>query len=203
MDRASAPQPTRTPSSVNAILSLTASRAILIMLLTARSSSQEETYMKRKWIVVAAFAIAISSFLFAQADKKSAKTKAGGGSAEQQIATLEDQSRDAALKADTAFLEKTLADDYVGISGMTGGLMTRDQAIQLRKSGDIKYDSIDVGDRKIRIYGNTAVVTSEATVKGTMKGQDISGDYRGTRVWVKQKGTWKAVSFQTTPIKSR
>ena len=121
------------------------------------------------------------------------------GNAEQEIRSLQEESRKAALKGDVSFLEKYLADDYVGIDGK-GALVTKAQAIQALKSGALKYESIDVRDSKIRTYGNTAIVDSLASLKVVNNGKPISGDFRATFVWVKQKGNWKRVSFQSTPV---
>jgi|SRR5579864_213607 len=129
-------------------------------------------------------------------DKDKGKDKPKGG-AEQQIASLEDQAKDAAVKADASFLENYLADDYVGVGG-TGKVNNKSEAIEMRKNGTVKYDSIDVSDRKIRVYGNTAIVNLKADVKLTVNGQDMSGPYRVSRVWVKQGGKWKIASFQST-----
>jgi len=57
-----------------------------------------------------------------------------------------------------------------------------------------------VRDSKIRVYGDTAVVTSLLFFKGTTSGKPFSGDVRSTRVWVKQKGNWKCVAFQVTRV---
>jgi ketosteroid isomerase-like protein len=122
------------------------------------------------------------------------------GNVEQEIKSLQEESRKAALKGDASFLEKYLADDYVAIDG-NGGIVTKAQAIQALKSGTIKYESIDVRDTKIRTYGNTAIVDSLASLKLTSDGKPISGDFRATFVWVKQKGNWKRVAFQSTPVR--
>jgi ketosteroid isomerase-like protein len=58
---------------------------------------------------------------------------------------------------------------------------------------------------KVRVYGDAAVVTGRATIKGQLKtgadsAQDISGQYRYTRVYVKQQGQWRLVSFQFAPV---
>ena len=79
-------------------------------------------------------------------------------------------------------------------------MVTKAQAIQALKSGAVKYESIDVRDTKIRAYGNTAIVDSLASLKLTINGKPISGDFRATFVWVKQKGNWKRVAFQSTPV---
>lgn len=120
---------------------------------------------------------------------------------EQQVKTLQEQGRQAALKGDTSFLEKYLADDYVGIGG-NGQFRTKAEAIESYKSGALKYEAIDVRNQKIRTYGDTAIVNSEASVRLTLDGKPISGDYRTTFVYVKRQGNWKQVAFQSTPVTS-
>jgi len=137
---------------------------------------------------------------FAQVGDEPSKTstRASGG-VEAQIEKLSDEGREAALKGDTSFLEKQTTDDYTSITG-TGAVLTKSEMIQMRKSGDIKYSSIDVSDRKVRMHGNTAIFTATAEVKGTLKGNDISGSYRIGQVWVKQGGTWKIAQIQSTKV---
>ena len=122
-----------------------------------------------------------------------------GGNADQQIKKLTDQIVAAQLKADTNSYEKLLADDYTAIHG-DGTLSTKAQDIENFKSGAVKYETVDMRDSKIRVYGDTAVVTSLLFFKGTTSGKPFSGDVRSTRVWVKQKGNWKCVAFQSTRV---
>ena len=122
-----------------------------------------------------------------------------GGSVAEQIEKLSDEGREAALKGDAAFLENNTADDYSAIGGM-GNVMSKSDAIQMRKSGDVKYSSIDVSDKKVRVYGNSAVLTATADIKGTVKDKDISGKYRIGQVWVKQGGKWKIAHMQSTKV---
>jgi hypothetical protein len=121
------------------------------------------------------------------------------GNVEQQIRTLHDQGRQAALKGDAGFFEKHLAAGYFGIGG-DGKLRTKAESVQDFKSGGIKYESIDERDVKVNTYGNTAVVNSVASVKLIANGKPISGDYRATFVYVKQGGGWREVAFQSTPV---
>jgi hypothetical protein len=78
--------------------------------------------------------------------------------------------------------------------------MSKSDAIQLRKSGDIKYSAIEVSDKKVRVYGNSAVLTATADTKATLKNNDISGKYRIVQVWVKQGGKWKIAHMQSTKV---
>ena len=69
------------------------------------------------------------------------------------------------------------------------------------QSGSFKYESRHISDLTIRVYGDTAVVTGRSNQKGMENGKDYSGDYRFTRVYVRQKGRWLTVALQATAIK--
>ena len=129
-------------------------------------------------------------------------TGQASGSIEQQIKTLYERGRQAALKADTSFMEGYLTDDYVGIAA-DGSLVTKDQNIQMLESGAIKYEAIDERDVKVHVYGDTAIVNALVFVRLTVNGKPISGDHRTTFVWLKRQGNWKEVFFQATRVASR
>jgi ketosteroid isomerase-like protein len=118
------------------------------------------------------------------------------GNVEEQIKTLSEQLSKAYVKGDTSFFEKYLADDYLGINASSQPY-TKTESL---KPGAVKYDSFDVHEMKIRVYGDTAVVTSLTSSKGAFGGKPFSGDFRTIRVWVKQKDGWKLVAFQSTQV---
>ena len=122
-----------------------------------------------------------------------------GGSAEQQIRTATNDLMAAVLKADTDAMDKILADDYTGVRG-DGSVLTKAQEIEKYKSGAIKYATNEIKDLKIRVYGHTAIVTSHSYTKNVRDGKPYSGANRNIWVWVKQKGTWKCVAYQTTRV---
>jgi uncharacterized protein DUF4440 len=121
------------------------------------------------------------------------------GNVEQQIKTLHDHGREAALKGDAGFFEKCLANTYFGIGG-DGRLRTKADVLQDFKSGGVKYESIDERDVKINTYGNTAILNSVASVKLTINGKPVNGDFRATFVYVKHGSKWEEVAFQSTPV---
>ena len=60
---------------------------------------------------------------------------------------------------------------------------------------------MDLSDVKVRIYGNTAVVTGIVTYTGEQAGLKNTGiPARFTRVLVKRDGIWKQVVNQSTRI---
>ena len=114
-----------------------------------------------------------------------------------EIVDMERQAKEASLHRDADFPQKTLAEDYVAITPL-GTVTTKQDTLSARKSGQLRYDSINVTDMVVRVYGDTAVVTARADVRGRQLGEDFSGPYRYTRVWVRRSGHWQTVSYQAT-----
>jgi ketosteroid isomerase-like protein len=114
-----------------------------------------------------------------------------------EIVDLERQAKDASLHRDAEYSRRTLAEDYVAITPL-GQVTTKQDSVSARKSGQLRYDTINVTDMVVRVYGDTAVVTARADVKGHQLGEDFSGPYRYTRVWVRREGHWQTVSYQAT-----
>jgi ketosteroid isomerase-like protein len=114
-----------------------------------------------------------------------------------EIVDLERQAKDASLHRDADFSQRTLAEDYVAITPL-GQVTTKQDTVRARKSGQLRYEAMDVSDMVVRVYGDTAVVTARADVKGHQLGEDFSGPYRYTRIWVRRSGRWQTVSYQAT-----
>jgi len=125
--------------------------------------------------------------------------KADAGSVEQTVMQMERDWVQASLKKDTAVMEKILADDWAGID-FSGKTNTKAQSIADLKSGASATQSIDLGDMKVRVYGNTAIVTGSDTEKSTYKGKDSSGKYVWTDVFVNRNGRWQAVASQSIKL---
>ncbi len=118
-----------------------------------------------------------------------------------EIDQLEQNWRDAILHRNVQAMEALLADDYIAITA-NGTLQSKDQTLANLKNGTLHFNSIDFSDRKVRFYGQTALVTSRAEVKGSTGEGEISGSYRYTRVYVRDpKGVWKIVSFEASRIR--
>jgi len=135
-----------------------------------------------------------------------AQTKPGMPRAERheskhEIDQLEQNWRDAILHRNVQAMEALLADDYIAITA-NGTLQSRDQALANLKNGALHFNAIEFSDRKVRFYGQTALVTSRAEVTGSTGEGEVSGSYRYTRVYVRDaKGQWKIVSFEASRIR--
>jgi ketosteroid isomerase-like protein len=94
--------------------------------------------------------------------------------------------------------KKLVADDWIAISPDGKSQTKADRAAEI-KTADIT--SATLGDMKVRVFGDTAVVTGtddEITLKDGKKSID---HYVWTDVFVKRNGEWLGVASQTTQIK--
>lgn len=142
-------------------------------------------------LAVLALACGLSqSLAFARADKPDAT---------EEIRALENARNDAIVRGDSAALERMTSDDYTFIT-LRGELRSKAEIVKGFANGTFKYESREISDLNIRVYGNTAVVTGRSSQKGAENGKDYSGDYRFTRVYVRSAGRWQTVALQATRI---
>ncbi len=140
--------------------------------------------------LIALYSLSLCTFLTAQTPSSPSK-------AEQEIRALEEERNRSILSGDAAALERMTSDDYTFIT-LRGELRTKAEIVKGFKSGSFKYDSRTISDLTVRVYGDAVVVTGRSSQKGKENGKDYSGDYRFTRVYVKQGGRWITVALQTT-----
>lgn len=105
----------------------------------------------------------------------------------------------AMVRADTAELGALLAED-VTYTHSTGQVESREEFLASIASGKLDYQSIEPAEERVRIYGDTAVVTGRAGVKLRSEGKDLALALRFTSVWVKGEKGWRMVAWQSTRL---
>ena len=154
--------------------------------------------MKRIFTFVV-FAAALASLALGQMGEKQEKaTGSGKASVEQSLKKLEHEWVDATVKMDTATLDRILADDWVAQGPM--GPASKAEVLADIKPGNEKLESINLGDMKVRVFGDTAVVLGSDDEKSSYKGKDTSGHYLWMDVFVKRNGHWQAVASNSTVV---
>jgi len=118
-------------------------------------------------------------------------------SVEDQIKKQEQNWAQATVKEGAAAVDQYEADDIFD-TDPSGRVTNKAQDKADLSSGDLKFESMELSDLNVHVYGNTAVAAGTNTLKGTYKGQDISGKYRFTDTWVKRNGKWQVVASQGT-----
>jgi ketosteroid isomerase-like protein len=105
----------------------------------------------------------------------------------------------ALVKADTAFLERILDQDFVHYRPR-GTIENRAQYLENRKNGNVNFESLVADDMKVRFYGDAAIVTYRSTAKGKDQQGAIDEQRLWTRVFVRRNGRWRLVHSQGTTI---
>lgn len=114
-----------------------------------------------------------------------------------EVLALERARNEAIQKGDVAAIAAMTSDHYTFIT-IRGELQTKSEIVKRFATGSFKYDWRQISDLKARINGDTAIVTGRASQEGVENQKDYSGAYEFTRVYVRQKGSWKTVALQTT-----
>jgi uncharacterized protein (TIGR02246 family) len=133
----------------------------------------------------------------AQASPEAANS--GTPSVEQTLMQLERDWSQASLKKDIDALNRIMADDWVNID-FQGRTLTKTQTIASLKSGLPATQAAGLGEMKVRVFGDSAIVTGSDTGKSTSKGKEVIEKYLWTDVFVRRNGRWQAVASQSTKI---
>jgi len=118
---------------------------------------------------------------------------------QKQINDLLDQYTKALLDKDSAALDRIWADDLSFIN-LRGELLSKQNRMDNIKTGATAFKSIELTDKKVRVYGEAAVATCKVVLEAQYSGQEGSGPYRVTTVWARPKGSWQMVAVQMTRI---
>lgn len=118
---------------------------------------------------------------------------------ERELTQLVKDLNAAIVKSDMAFLERVLDKDYVHYRPH-GNVESRAEYLEDRKNGSVDFDSLVADEIKVRVYGDTAIVSYRSTAKGKDKDGAIDEQRRWTRVFVREDGRWQLVHSQGTTI---
>lgn len=122
-------------------------------------------------------------------------TEAQTGDATKELVALEQKFNEALLRSDWKAVEQLYSDD-VTFTNSDGSVSHKSDTIDEIKSGNTKFDSIEISDVKVQELGDVAVVTGKLFERGHYKTTDLTGTYRFTNVWAKHDGRWKLVAGQ-------
>jgi len=110
------------------------------------------------------------------------------------ITSLENDAVKADLAGDTAFYQKTLAEDWTR-GDSDGTFYTKAEVMKLMAdANDFKTKSENLSELKVRVYGNTGVATYKDTYDILFKGEHRSHTIIATDTFVKMGGEWKQVA---------
>jgi len=138
--------------------------------------------------------------LCAVAMPKAAKQSGGNSDAaiSQTLQSIEQAWLNAEKNHDAAAFEQFVADDWIAITPDGKSQTKAERAAEIKAA---RTTSATMGEMKVRVFGDAAVVTGsddEVTVEG---GKTSNDHFVWTDVLVKRHGKWLAVASQTAQIK--
>jgi ketosteroid isomerase-like protein len=129
-----------------------------------------------------------------------AMTQVGAGENVKELLSKKERDwANAIVKGDIAFTEDLLADDYVG-TGPDGRRLTKTQTLDEFRSGAFKSESMFVDGIKVRVFGDTAVVTLDQSEKSQFQGKNVRGRSKWTDTFIRRNGKWQLVASHGSPV---
>jgi hypothetical protein len=119
---------------------------------------------------------------------------------EDEVSAAEDRFFTALLQGDPAALTGVLTPNFLLIDVMSGSEIPGPALVDAIASGQLRFDSVDRIDARIRLYGGAAVVTGQTRMRGRYGEQGFQTHSRYTHVYAEGPGGWRLASAQGTPI---
>lgn len=107
--------------------------------------------------------------------------------------------KEAMLKRDGAALEKLFHPDLT-YSHSSGKLESKTEAIVAASKGPTYPESIEMGDMKVRVYGNTALVRGNMDFNNKSASGTNLIKLNVLTVWLKTPQGWQLVARQSTRL---
>jgi ketosteroid isomerase-like protein len=104
---------------------------------------------------------------------------------------------DAIAKNDLEAIERFVTDDWIIINA-DGGIIDRERFLGVIKSGALTHEMTESEGIRVRVYGDSAVVSALTRSKGKFMGQEFTTHERSTDVFVRRDGQWRCVLTQLT-----
>jgi len=112
--------------------------------------------------------------------------------AEEELLKLEKKFAEAIVRNDLESIGRLVTDDWI-IIDPNGEIVDRAHFFEVIKSGALTHDLMDSDDFRVRVYGDSAVVSAVTRSKGKFMAQEFSTQERATDVFVKRDGRWQCV----------
>jgi ketosteroid isomerase-like protein len=113
---------------------------------------------------------------------------------ERELVRIEEDLHVAYLRHDAKFVAQLLSEDFLAIDANGNGYDRTRQIAELADPTVCEY--ITPHDLRVRVYGDSAVVTGRTKAKCHAEGTDLQLSTRWTDVFVRHEHKWKWVAAQ-------
>ena len=117
--------------------------------------------------------------------------------AEKELEDLEYKLSDALVSKDETVLKELIFDDF----SIAGSSITKKSYIEIVKAPQLNFNSVEKSEMRIRIYGETAVVSGRNNTSRKIENGESSSVFNFMDVWVKSKnGNWQCVAMSQDSV---
>jgi len=113
------------------------------------------------------------------------------------VAALDTEYQAAVQKNDAATMDRILADDFVLVTGK-GRTFTKADLLSEARAKNMNYEHQEDSNQKVRIWGNTAVVTALLWAKGSNNGKPFEYRLWFSDTYVRTSTGWRYVFGQAS-----
>ena len=110
-----------------------------------------------------------------------------------------DDFYEALRKNDLEKLSQIYSDDYVLVRP-DGSAFSKAQILDDLKTHAMRFNSIELTNEKIRIYGSVGILTGDSKITTVRDGKESQTAFRLVAVYCKQNDRIELVHFQSSPL---
>lgn len=143
-------------------------------------------YWISAWILILIVSVSV---VFGDSTKSPAET----------VAALDTEYQAAVARNDADTMARILADDFILVTG-NGTVYTKEDLLKEARAKSIIYEQqVEIDNsQKVRVWGDTAVVTAKLWIKGTREGKDFDRKLWFSDTYVRTKDGWRYVFGQAS-----
>jgi ketosteroid isomerase-like protein len=116
---------------------------------------------------------------------------------EKAVAVLDTEYQTAVKNNDVATMDRILVDDFVLVTGL-GKTYTKADLLEEARSKRVIYERQEDTNQKVRVWGDTAVVTALLWAKGTEDGKPFDYKLWFSDIYVRTEKGWRYVLAQAS-----
>jgi len=118
---------------------------------------------------------------------------------EQALIKIQHEWAEARMKGDSSYTRRLEAENCT-VVWPDGSIVNKREDLK-SMTGDIVFAEFKIDDLQVLLYGDTAIVVGQGTIRAHEGNQNLlGGKFVWTDTFVKQNGAWKVVASQVTPV---
>jgi hypothetical protein len=114
-----------------------------------------------------------------------------------ELSRLEQVWNEAHLRGNAEALDHLWADDFV-VAVPKMRRFTRADALDMVRSGRMRFERYETSELRVRVYADAAVVTGRLERSRNMAGRVVNDNWLFTKAYVRLQGQWRVVAFHAS-----